>query len=116
MTDRGEEAQSRRFRPYPEYKDSGIEWLGEIPAHWEVNRQCLTVTGCQNGVWGEEPDGQCDMICVRVADFDRIEFRVCLDNPTLRSIDPRNRAAGRDNPSARSSSTTMMNPRSAPTS
>ena len=88
VTNRGEEAQSRRFRPYPEYKDSGIEWLGEIPAHWEVNRQCLTVTGCQNGVWGEEPDGQCDMICVRVADFDRIEFRVCLDNPTLRSIDP----------------------------
>ena len=22
---------SRRFRPYPEYKDSGMEWLGEIP-------------------------------------------------------------------------------------
>jgi type I restriction enzyme S subunit len=28
----------RRFRPYPEYKDSGIEWLGKIPAHWEVKR------------------------------------------------------------------------------
>ena len=27
---------SPRFRPYPEYKDSGVEWLGEIPAHWEV--------------------------------------------------------------------------------
>ena len=26
----------RRFKPYPAYKDSGIEWLGEIPAHWEV--------------------------------------------------------------------------------
>ena len=24
--------------PYPEYKASGIEWLGEIPAHWEVRR------------------------------------------------------------------------------
>ena len=24
--------------PYPEYKDSGIEWLGRIPAHWEVQR------------------------------------------------------------------------------
>ena len=23
---------------YPAYKDSGIEWLGEIPAHWEVKR------------------------------------------------------------------------------
>ena len=23
---------------YPEYRDSGVEWLGEIPAHWEVRR------------------------------------------------------------------------------
>jgi len=29
---------SRRYKPYPAYKDSGIEWLGEIPAHWEVKR------------------------------------------------------------------------------
>ena len=21
---------------YPEYKDSGVEWLGEVPGHWEV--------------------------------------------------------------------------------
>jgi type I restriction enzyme S subunit len=27
-----------RFKPYPEYKDSGVEWLGEIPAHWEMKR------------------------------------------------------------------------------
>jgi type I restriction enzyme S subunit len=26
----------RRYRPYPEYKDSGVEWLGEIPKHWDV--------------------------------------------------------------------------------
>jgi len=24
--------------PYPKYKDSGVEWLGEIPEHWEVKR------------------------------------------------------------------------------
>ena len=24
----------RAGRPYPEYKDSGVEWLGEVPAHW----------------------------------------------------------------------------------
>ncbi|MGH7790528.1 MAG: restriction endonuclease subunit S [Candidatus Binatia bacterium] len=29
---------ARRFKPYPAYKDSGVEWLGEIPAHWEVER------------------------------------------------------------------------------
>ncbi len=21
---------------YPEYKDSGVEWLGEVPAHWDI--------------------------------------------------------------------------------
>lgn len=26
------------FQPYPAYKDSGVPWLGEIPAHWEVKR------------------------------------------------------------------------------
>lgn len=24
------------LKPYPEYKDSGVEWLGEIPVGWEV--------------------------------------------------------------------------------
>jgi type I restriction enzyme S subunit len=23
---------------YPTYKDSGVEWLGEVPQHWEVTR------------------------------------------------------------------------------
>ena len=27
-----------RFKAYPEYKISGIEWLGKIPAHWEIFR------------------------------------------------------------------------------
>ena len=29
-------SRSRRFRPYAEYKDSGIEWLGKVPAHWDI--------------------------------------------------------------------------------
>jgi len=28
------------FARYPAYKDSGVEWLGEVPAHWEVVRIC----------------------------------------------------------------------------
>lgn len=27
-----------QLKPYPEYKESGQEWLGEVPAHWEVRR------------------------------------------------------------------------------
>lgn len=26
------------FPRYPAYKDSGVAWLGEVPAHWEVKR------------------------------------------------------------------------------
>ena len=26
------------FPRYPEYKDSGVEWLGEVPGHWELLR------------------------------------------------------------------------------
>lgn len=26
------------FPRYPSYKDSGVEWLGEVPAHWEMKR------------------------------------------------------------------------------
>jgi type I restriction enzyme S subunit len=25
-----------RYKPYEKYKDSGVEWIGQIPEHWEV--------------------------------------------------------------------------------
>lgn len=30
----------RTGKPYPTYKPSGVEWLGEVPEHWEVNPLC----------------------------------------------------------------------------
>ncbi|TVR25406.1 MAG: restriction endonuclease subunit S, partial [Anaerolineaceae bacterium] len=24
--------------PYPEYQDSGVDWLGDIPSHWEAHK------------------------------------------------------------------------------
>lgn len=27
-----------KFSPYPKYKPSGVEWLGDVPVHWEVKR------------------------------------------------------------------------------
>ena len=26
------------LRPYPEMKDSGVQWLGEVPQHWRTER------------------------------------------------------------------------------
>lgn len=27
-----------KFKPYPKYKASGVEWLGEVPSEWQVSR------------------------------------------------------------------------------
>ncbi len=33
-----------KYSAYPVYKDSGVEWLGEVPEHWEVRRLKFTVS------------------------------------------------------------------------
>jgi type I restriction enzyme S subunit len=34
----GEKALSGKYAAYPEYKESGVQWLGEIPKQWELKR------------------------------------------------------------------------------
>ena len=29
---------ARALKPYPDYKDSGVPWLGKVPSHWAVRR------------------------------------------------------------------------------
>jgi len=79
-------SKRRRYRPHPAYRDSGVEWLGRVPANWTVDRLKWTVVTCRNGTWGSEPDGIDDIVCVRVADFDRSAFRVSLSEPTFRAV------------------------------
>ena len=31
------------LKPYPVYKDSGVPWLGEVPARWDVRRLRLNL-------------------------------------------------------------------------
>ena len=38
MTNQFEATQRPRFLPYPEYRDTNVEWLSEIPAHWDIQR------------------------------------------------------------------------------
>ena len=26
------------YKPYPAYRDSGVEWIGQVPEHWEIAR------------------------------------------------------------------------------
>ena len=62
------------FPRYPAYKDSGVEWLGEVPAQWDVlgiKRVCAVVGGStpksdQEAYW----DG--DIVWVTPADLSRL--------------------------------------------
>lgn len=71
---------------YNEYKDSGVQWLGEIPSHWEVVRLKSVIKDSQSGVWGEDPkhDGS-DTLCLRVADFNYNNGYLKEDNLTYRN-------------------------------
>ena len=33
-----------KYQPYPEYKDSGVEWLGEVPIDWGASRHKYIAT------------------------------------------------------------------------
>ena len=77
--------------PNVRLKPSGVEWLGDVPAHWEVRRLGDSVCGCVNGVWGADPNGADDLPCVRVADFNRQTWRVGIPIPTIRAIAPNER-------------------------
>lgn len=37
------------MKRYDEYKDSGVEWIGEVPSHWEVMKTSLAFHGIGSG-------------------------------------------------------------------
>jgi type I restriction enzyme S subunit len=37
------------YMPYPEYKDSGVEWLGNVPRHWAVRKLKFFITAYGGG-------------------------------------------------------------------
>ena len=72
------------LKPYPAYRDSGVEWLGEVPAHWEV-RQLGRLGRLFKGGGGTKEDEREDGIpCVRYGDlythhrFFITESRACV--------------------------------------
>lgn len=51
-----------RYQAYPEYKESGVEWLGLVPAKWSVSKLAFVFTQSNAGEvidksnWGDGPE------------------------------------------------------------
>lgn len=77
------------MKAYPEYKASGIDWLGDIPRHWKVAPIKTLLSKSSAGVWGDEAkeDGT-DIVCFRVADFDYPRLVLKYNNITFRNVTP----------------------------
>jgi type I restriction enzyme S subunit len=63
-----------RWPAYPAYKPSGLPWLGDIPAHWEVhrlkNRASVTFSSVdKHSMDGETPVSLCNYVDVYKNDF-----------------------------------------------
>ncbi|WP_412502077.1 restriction endonuclease subunit S [Shewanella algae] len=50
------QALNRKYQAYPEYKDSGVEWLGTIPASWTVAALRHGMSDIKNGSTATQVD------------------------------------------------------------
>ncbi len=61
----------QRFKRYPAYKDSGVEWLGEVPAHWQMKRlKSLAVLNPE--ALPEDTDPTLEMVYVDIGGVDSL--------------------------------------------
>ena len=49
-----------KYQKYAEYKDSGVEWLGEIPSHWVIQKLKWEITA-KSGTDAKSEDGEFDL-------------------------------------------------------
>lgn len=78
------------MKKYDEYKDSGVEWIGDVPSRWEENRIKFLFSKSIAGIWGDDEKGDSnDIVCFRVADFDYSHGCLRFDKMTTRNILPK---------------------------
>ena len=58
VADRIGAARPHRFRRYPEYKESRVDWLTEVPAHWQMKRLKVVATVQLSNVDKYSEEGQ----------------------------------------------------------
>jgi len=80
-------AVTKGLDPKTKMKLSGIDWLGGVPIEWKKLPLKFLFSYQSGGVWGDEARNDAnDLICVRVADFDFVEFIAQSSDFTYRNL------------------------------
>ena len=75
------QAVTKGLDPNVPMKDSGIPWIGEIPAHWEVKRlKNVLVNGLRNGLFKKKDEYGRGTALVNVGDVYSDTFQVRWEN------------------------------------
>ncbi|HGM6604263.1 MULTISPECIES: restriction endonuclease subunit S [Serratia] len=66
-----------KYKAYPEYKESGVEWLGELPAHWTTLaiKHVAQLNPSKSYISVEKMKGMCSFIPMEKLKFNSL----CLD-------------------------------------
>jgi type I restriction enzyme S subunit len=86
-----EQGEHQRALQLERYRSLLVNTLipSELPSGWSPTRLKFLFEFERNGIWGDEPQGDDnDVVCVRVADFDRVNFVAGLTAETLRNVPP----------------------------
>ncbi len=59
----------RTGKPYPAYKESGVEWLGQVPKHWDVRRLGVIGRLFKGNGGTKEDDAASGVPCIRYGDI-----------------------------------------------
>ena len=62
------------YKPYPAYKDSGVEWIGCVPEHWEMKRLRHVAYFTNSNVDKKEYEGQQAVSLCNYTDVYKNEF------------------------------------------
>lgn len=67
-------------------KDSGVEWIGEIPNNWEVRPLKAFLKNNDGGVWGNDPLGdENDKVVIRSTE-QTVDGKWCIEKPAIRDL------------------------------
>lgn len=73
-------------------KDSGVDWLGNVPLDWGVMRLKHALSRNDGGVWGKDPTGNGDTIVLRSTE-QTADGRWLLADPAYRSLSASEKAS-----------------------